>query len=867
MRFLKWLLALWLLGLTPAHLFAQVDQQQTLASKEPAAHYEFLLFDFVYSHRRIDSFVTILQDTAGRKYIPLRHVALSLGYRLQIKAGERKISGFLNSPRDRIAIDAKLGTGSRAGVPFKFDSTICFEQEGDLYVESSVFSQWFHLQLNWRLDRLDVEITSEVPLNIPRESNDEAAESFAMPRVPKPLPIKTISSPYELITLPQLDFRLRKVVGVGGNRTNDTITPSVEGYGDLMYMGAKYQVTTDYFGRPQANLTLSRSDPHNGLLGSFRASRVELGDLVIPPISLIQIGNSGVGISISNANTQGFESAWNREVEGVTSPNSMVELYSAGTCLARTKSSEKGDYKFTGVRCIEGANSFTVVTIDGVGQVSEKNRTMYGTALRLGSGEIRYNAFACKAGDRLFGSDTGGFVRPKSSEFGLELDKGISDSSWLSGLAFQIDRSRYLGLGYNAWVGSLLSKVEAIASDDGSRSVSVGLSKRFGNSALSLVQENSVGQIGDLRGLGTNITSMSQLRFEGFTGKQEPLGYSLSLDRYNGSNPSTVARARASKSIGNLSFTNNLLAYIGSDSRENLGLFQLRHDYGSSAARFELGYGFGSSQYYRLSRLSFDRNFSQGFRLQYGFENERIENRSTLYGAIYKPIGSLAIGCDFRMTSNAVRFGLLISTGIGNMDSGSRYDFRAPNSAVGANIKARLFLDRNMSGKFDAGDELLPDVGIRISGRAAQSLSDKNGICLVGGLHSGQEVSVLVDDDSLADPSWVAENSEVMVLLRSGKTVRVDLPVVATAELNGVVTRKSTDAKTWVGNEARLMDQKGVCAGASLIGLDGDFVFSRVWPGQYEIAIVDAEGKVLAKKPQTVKFGDILKGLVVPLAD
>ena len=374
-----------------------------------------------------------------------------------------------------------------------------------------------------------------------------------------------------------------------------------------------------------------------------------------------------------------------------------------------------------------------------------------------------------------------------------------------------------------------------------------------------------MGQIGDLRGLGTNITSMSQIRYEGLVGNQEPLSYSLSLDRYNGSSPSTYVRARASKSFGNLSMTNYATAHLGKDPQENFGLYQLRHDYGTSTARFELGYGFGSAQYYRLSRLSFDRKFSQDYRLQYGLENERIENRTTLYGAIYRPIGALAIGCDFRMTSNAVRFGFLVSTGIGSLDTGSRYDFRAPNSSMGSTIRARMFLDRNMSGKFDEGDELLPDVGLRISGRAGPSLSDKRGICLVGGLHSGQEVSVLIDDDSLSDPSWVAEKDETMVLLRSGKTVRIDLPIVATAELSGVVTNKAGDAKTWAGSEAKLIDQHGLCVGRSQIGPDGDFVFSRVWPGLYEIVIVDAEGGVLARKPQNVKFGEILKDLRVTI--
>ena len=161
----------------------------------------------------------------------------------------------------------------------------------------------------------------------------------------------------------------------------------------------------------------------------------------------------------------------------------------------------------------------------------------------------------------------------------------------------------------------------------------------------------------------------------------------------------------------------------------------------------------------------------------------------------------------------------------------------------------------------------MPDVGLRISGRGAPKLSNKKGICLVGGLRSGQEVSVTLDDDSLLDPSWVAGSDEVSILLRSGKAVQIDLPVVATAELEGNVTKKTGDSKSWTGAEARLVNHDGVCVGRSLVGPDGDFIFSRVWPSQYEIWIVDSDGNVLAKKTQVARFGEVLNGIKVPISN
>ena len=377
MRFLKWLLALWLIGLTPAFLMAQVDHQENVANKTSNSNFEVMLFDFVYAHRRIDSFVTVLKDSDGRKFVPLRSVGVSLGYRLQVNLEEHKVTGFLANLSDRVDLDLKLGSGICRGSAVKFDPTTCFEQDGDLYVESTVFCKWANFDLIWKMDRLEVDVVSEHALNIPHEVTEETTETIDLTDPAKAKKPKALSSPYELITLPQMDFRLRKVVGLGVNRTNDVSTPSLEGYGDLLYMGAKYSVSTDYSGRPRADLTLGRSDPHNGLLGSLHASKVEFGDLVVPPISLIQTGNSGVGVSVTNAPMQIADNAWNRDIEGDAPANSVVELYCEGQCQARMKANAKGHYKFKGIRCHEGANVFTLVTVDAQNQIVEHRRTVY----------------------------------------------------------------------------------------------------------------------------------------------------------------------------------------------------------------------------------------------------------------------------------------------------------------------------------------------------------------------------------------------------------------------------------------------------------------------------------------------------------
>ncbi len=821
--------------------------------------YDYLIVDLVYNRNRSDSYVTALQDSEGRRFLPLRHLSLALGFRLQVDCSDQSAKGFLAFPRERLLFNGKTGTGICDGMRVSFQPGLSFCQDGDLYVEAENLGRLLQISFAWKPESLELEIGSKRPLHLPRTTFEDPEQVLPPQGYPAVAPARALTSPYQMASPPAMDVRVRSVSGTGREKGQDIQTASVEGHGDLLYMGARYLVSIDDRGKPRANLTLSRTDPDSRLLGSLHASNVEVGDLVVPPINLIQTGNSGLGVSISNAPPLYLNGLLCRDIEGLAVGGSTVELYRGGLLQASTKADGAGNYLFANVRCSEGPNAFLIVSIDPDGKILERSRTVYGSSSMLRPGQIRYNAFACRTGRTLFGSDYGSFTRNSNSEFGVELDRGLSNSSWASTIATQIGRNRYLGLGYNTWIGSTLGKFEAIASDHGTRSLSIGLSKNLGNAAISVAQESSIGAIGDLQGLGRDVTSDTQVRLEGFAGNRDPVSYAFSLDRYNGSNPSTQLRLRMNKSVGAISITNNLAVRLATNSPANFGLLQLRKSSGNSSARFELGYSWGNSQPYRSSRISFDQPFSSSFRVQYGLEHQAVEKRTALFGALYRTIGAIAIGGEITVSNSGVKVGLLFSTGIGPVGSASRFDFSSPHTASGGAIQARVYLDRNMSGKFDQGDELLPGVSLRVGGRSMASLTDKRGSCMVKGLPAGQEIAVCLDDDSLAEPSWVAGRQKVVVFPRLGKSIRVDIPVVATAELEGSIQRVNGDRKTWAGAEARLLDAAGMQIGSSMVDSNGGYVFSRIWPGTYSLQVMDADGSVLAQRVQAVSFGEVVK--------
>src|SRR5258708_2208097 len=74
---------------------------------------ELLVIDLMYRHTRLDSEVSAFQDSQGRLFLPLRHLSIDLGFRLQIDPSRRSANGFLCSPSDRFELDGRGGTSKR----------------------------------------------------------------------------------------------------------------------------------------------------------------------------------------------------------------------------------------------------------------------------------------------------------------------------------------------------------------------------------------------------------------------------------------------------------------------------------------------------------------------------------------------------------------------------------------------------------------------------------------------------------------------------------------------------------------------------------------------------------------------------------
>jgi len=94
---------------------------------------------------------------------------------------------------------------------------------------------------------------------------------------------------------------------------------------------------------------------------------------------------------------------------------------------------------------------------------------------------------------------------------------------------------------------------------------------------------------------------------------------------------------------------------------------------------------------------------------------------------------------------------------------------------------------------------------------------------------------------SLEDPSWVVSGPASRVTPRAGSVARVDVPVVVTGEISGVVTMlRAGELEAVPGLELELVARTGKVVRRAITGFDGFFDITGVPPGDYRLQVAAA---------------------------
>jgi hypothetical protein len=183
-----------------------------------------------------------------------------------------------------------------------------------------------------------------------------------------------------------------------------------------------------------------------------------------------------------------------------------------------------------------------------------------------------------------------------------------------------------------------------------------------------------------------------------------------------------------------------------------------------------------------------------------------------------------------------------------------RFDRRSLVGFGSAVIKP--FRDDNFNGIRDGNEAYIPRVRAKITGGREYS-AGKNSIFYYDGLKPYEEYTVQVDQNSIDNPSLKSVHEGYHVSCNPNVVTSIEIPLVATSDISGLVERQTPEGKTGLGGIRIFVVNTKTEAVIDISAFSsGEYFYEGLVPGQYK-AYVDPEQLTkygYKSEPQSIEF-------------
>lgn len=163
-----------------------------------------------------------------------------------------------------------------------------------------------------------------------------------------------------------------------------------------------------------------------------------------------------------------------------------------------------------------------------------------------------------------------------------------------------------------------------------------------------------------------------------------------------------------------------------------------------------------------------------------------------------------------------------------------RLRLSAGPSVERAGVTGRVFLDDNGNERFDAGEQLLPNVRVAVG--LETRMSDEHGEYHLWNVSPYQPAVVAVDSATLASPLWVPARGAVAVEPGPNRYRVVDIPIAPGGIIDGRVLRDADSSG--VGGVTLVLRHLGTGHERTVTTFsDGEFYAMGIRPGEYELTV------------------------------
>lgn len=840
---------------TQDQALAATPAQPPPGRPQPLADTNLLVLEVSLDGQVISDSFSAYQE--GRQVLlPLGELARLLGLSLKVRPELGSADGQLPGERP-FALNLAEGRVTVAGREQGFEPRLAAATQDDVYVSRQLLSHWLPLDLQLDLATLKLKVLprEKLPLQERLERERLAAQLAGLQPSQAPHYPYTPRPP-GLIGVPAIDQSLGSTARFGRHSRDYKAAYTAYLTADLLGMeAAAYVLKTQDKGNPDLRLSLARNDPDAELLGPLKARSVQLGNLVLPSVRNVMAGSArGNGAAVSNRPLDQPNSFDRHSLRGDLPPGWDVTLYYNDQLLAYQSSRADGQYAFDDLPLSFGPNEFRLVFHGPLGQLRVEKQSFLLDQASVKPGELYYTVASQVADDgsvRSVAQADLGLTKRLTGKFGL-----VRRPRMVNGLP--ADPLDYAQLGLLGYLDRLILNGQIVGQRGGGLLGEAGLKTRLGGGALDLLHtQRRGGFIGEqFNGGPGGMRQRDELRLQGAVrlGPLPRLLLDLNVQRtaVNQAPSSLQLNLRSSLLWGGTAYSNNLHWLRDGSLRSTDGTFQLSRRVADIGLNAQFNYRLQPGSGLQAVAITADRNLPGGYQLNAGLMHSVDAHLSLLSAGFSKNLGSFGLALSASYTSQReLALGMQLFIAMDRDPRSGKWALDGqPLAGTGA-VSARAFVDRNMNGIHDPGEEFVPNAGFILNGGGRHArLTGADGVALLSRLTPGRYTDIALDPSTLEDPQWRPLTPGVRVLARPGRVEALEFPVILTSEVEGMVYWVEPDGKRrGIGDaQLELVDAQGEVVATTTSAADGYYLFHQVAPASLRLRVAPEQAAKLRLK-------------------
>ncbi|WP_457349821.1 MSCRAMM family protein [Roseateles sp. P5_D6] len=824
-----------------------------------------LVLEVVLDGQVVSDSLAAYQD-GTQTLLPLGELSRLLMLAVQVKPDRGSADGRLPGERG-FALNLAESLVSLGGREQNFEPRLAGVVGDDIYVSRQLLTRWLPMDLQVDLATLKLKVVprEKLPLQERLERERLAAALAGLQPAERPNYPYARSTP-GLVDVPSIDQSFGADARRGKNSRQYKAAYTAYITSDLLGMeGSAYVLKTHDKATPDLRLTLARNDPDAGLLGPLRARSVALGNLALPSVRNVMQGSAkGNGVSVSNRPLDQPNSFDRHSLRGDLPPGWDVTLYYNDQLLGYQSSRADGLYAFDDLPLSFGANEFRLVFHGPLGQLRVEKQSFLLDQASVKPGEVFYTLASQVADD--------GSVRSVA-----QADIGIGKK--LTGKVGLVRRPRlvagvvaealdYGQLGLLAYLDSMILSSQLTGMRGGGALGELGMKTRLGGFALDLLHTQRQGgfindQFADVAG---GVRQRQELRLQGGVrlGGLPRLVIDFNAMRNAlDQGPSNVQLGlRTSLMLWGTALSNSLRWQRSGDFTTTDGALQLSRRVADVGLNAQLMYRLQPGASLQAVAISADRNLADGYQINAGLLRSMDSGLTLVSGGLAKNLGSFGLAVSASYSSqHELAMGLQLFVALDRDPRSGRWQLDGQPLAGSGAVSARAFVDRNMNGIRDPGEDFVANAGFLLNGGGRHPrLTDTGGVALLNRLAPGRYADIALDPATLEDPQWKPLTPGVRVLPRPGRVEQLEFPVVLSSEVEGTIYLVETGGKKrGIGDaQVELVNGKDEVIATTTSSADGYYLFHQVTPGALRLRIAPEQATKLKLK------GKLERGLDVP---